>query len=64
MWTTIFSVMSCLNVCQTKIFCVMSCLNVHQTNEVLGFNFSVRHDPFELMDMLLGDEVRQKNKKI
>jgi len=43
---------------------VISCLNVHQANEMLGYNFSVRYDPFELMDMLIGHEVRQKSLKI
>jgi len=42
----------------------MLCLNVRQTNEVLGFNFSVHHDPSELMDILTGHEVRQKNNNI
>jgi len=42
----------------------MSRLNVRQANEMLGYNLSVHYDPFELMDMLIGHEVRQKNLKI
>jgi len=45
-------------------FYVISRLNVHQTNEVLGFNLNVCHDPFDLMDIMIGHEVCQKNKKL